>query len=157
MNVEEMNQRLEEIRTQKLALEKEANEISSVLMNTQQATNPEDMQTCASRMDELGPWKHEEMLDRWVKFGDDRCCSFCGSMHPDDLSAALDLETTKIDVSDKRYKVYVRRPGIINASMGAIKFYNWHLPSNAEAANGLLTKINTRAARTLSEIRRTDT
>lgn len=153
MSVEAMKQRLEEIRTQKLALEEEANEISYTLMNMQQATNPEDMHTCRDRMDQPGPWKHEEMLDRWVRVGNDRCCSFCGSMHPDDLSAALDLETTKIDVSDKRYKVYVRRPGVINASAGAIKFYNWHLPSEVDAATNLLERINTRAALTLQKLK----
>ena len=59
----------------------------------------------------------------------------------------------KIDVSDKRYKVYVRRPGVINASAGAIKFYNWHLPSEVDAATNLLERINTRAALTLQKLK----
>ncbi len=75
--------------------------------------------------------------DVWRKTGPDRTCSGCGSMHPEDMRAALpsvDGEQVTLDVSDRRHKVYVRRPGIRNASEGAIKFYLAHGPPNSDNA-----------------------
>lgn len=69
----------------------------------------------------------------WDKIGDDRVCSYCGSIHPDDL-----LELIKkygfgiIGGTTKGYKWYVgmnsnvSRPNIPNAGFGAIKYYRWH-------------------------------
>ena len=152
MTVDEMKLRLSKINAQKTELSKEANEVAYALANTQQETDPQNIQTCPSRMGEAGPWEHKEGLDRWEKVGGDRCCSFCGSAHPEELNAMLDLETTKIDVSDKRYKIYIRRPGVSNASFGAIKFYTWHLPVDPDAAQALLNKINGVAKRTWEEL-----
>ena len=149
MTVDEMKFRLDEISAQQAVLSKEANELAYALANTQQATEPRDVQTCPDRMTNAGPWERKEGLDSWKKFGSDRCCSFCGSAHPDELDVMLDLETTKIDVSDKRYKIYIRRPGVMNASGGAIKFYTWHLPEDPVAATVLLDKINRVAKKTL--------
>jgi hypothetical protein len=70
--------------------------------------------------------------DKWDTLPNgDRVCSFCGSMHPDDYLAFLEKipETPGSYVSwatGKNYKIYLRRPGIKNASEGAIKFYTWH-------------------------------
>lgn len=152
MTVDEMKLRLDEIATQQAALSKEANELAYTLANTQQATDPQDVQTCPDRMMNAGPWERKEGLDSWKKFGSDRCCSFCGSAHPDELDAMLDLETTKIDVSDKRYKIYIRRPAVSNANTGAIKFYTWHLPTDPTAAKALLDKINRVAKKTREEL-----
>lgn len=69
----------------------------------------------------------------WDKIGEDRVCSYCGSIHPDDL-----LELIKkygfgvVGGTTKDYKWYVgmnssvRRPNIPNAGFGAIKYYRWH-------------------------------
>jgi len=86
-----------------------------------------EKQTCPERMSGGGPWDREENLDTWDKVGDDRVCSFCGSIHPDDL---LNLVKEKglgvIEGSTKSYKWYLRRPEVRNAGFGAIKFYKWH-------------------------------
>jgi hypothetical protein len=62
-----------------------------------------------------------------------RTCSYCGSIHPDDLIAICrKVPTDKryaIEGTTKSYKVYVRQPGVQNASQGAIKFYMHHAPA----------------------------
>ncbi|WP_299671653.1 hypothetical protein [uncultured Roseobacter sp.] len=70
---------------------------------------------------------------------EDRTCSFCGSMHPDDfmeaMREAVDPEIpTYIDQTTKYYKRYVCKPD------GALrKFYLWHIPTEewAKEANEL--------------------
>jgi hypothetical protein len=82
-----------------------------------------------------------EGLDRWQKFksNGNRICSFCGSLHPDDMfelvrqciDAPEDAEfnsVVEIEQSDKPYKIYIRQPGVRNAMEGGIKFYTHHLP-----------------------------
>lgn len=65
--------------------------------------------------------------DTWDKIGDDLCCSFCGSLHPDRV-----LELVKehgpqiIEPSTKDYKWYIRQPHIMNAGFGGIKYYRHH-------------------------------
>lgn len=74
-------------------------------------------------------------LDRWQKFksNGNRVCSYCGSLHQDDMfalvrdAASVDSKV-KISPSDKSYKIYVRQPGVRNAHEGGIKFYTHHLP-----------------------------
>lgn len=66
-----------------------------------------------------------EDLDTWNIAGADRVCSYCGGWHPDEFLAFL--VDGRIDLSDKGYKFYVRRPGVGNAVEGAIKFYTWHI------------------------------
>ena len=89
-------------------------------------------QTCPRRVGELGPWDHSENLDTWESLPNgDRVCSFCGSMHPDDLIAlfpeAIDPNsTTRVELSTKQYKLYIQRDTVSNALMGAIKFYRFH-------------------------------
>ena len=84
--------------------------------------------TCPSRMRGGGPWEIREGLDTWDKIGPDRCCDFCGSIHPEDLNKLLEDDTIGVVIhrSDKKYKFYIHRDGVINAGMGAIKWYTWH-------------------------------
>lgn len=62
-----------------------------------------------------------------------RTCSYCGSIHPEDLMEichkTLTDERYAIEGTTKSYKVYVRQPGVQNASQGAIKFYMHHAPA----------------------------
>ena len=105
---------------------------------------PESM-TCGRRMHDMGPWGRTEGLDRWQKFksNGNRVCSFCGSLHPDDLFAIVrecgDADETapygsvpEIEQTDKSYKIYVHQPGVKNAHDGGIKFYMHHLPRNPD-------------------------
>jgi hypothetical protein len=87
-------------------------------------------------------------LDHWEKFKappGNRVCSYCGSLHPDDMFALVKMcaeapadaeynSVVEIEPSDKSYKVYVHQPGIRNASEGWIKFYMQHLPRTSEGA-----------------------
>lgn len=110
---------------------------------------PEPM-TCGRRFD-MYPGNipaHEDRgvgQDHWQKFksNGDRVCSYCGSMHPDDMfkfvrdciEAGEDTpygHSVDIEPSDKSYKVYVHRPGVRNAMEGAIKFYTHHLPKDGD-------------------------
>ncbi len=68
-----------------------------------------------------------EGTDYWYKQGPDRKCSFCGSIHPDDLNYLLDNQAEMIlNATNKDYKIIIDRPGIINAGFGAIKWHTWH-------------------------------
>lgn len=86
-------------------------------------------------------------LDHWQKFksNGNRVCSYCGSLHPDDmfelvracLMAPEDAElenSVTIEQSDKPYKIYVRQPGVRHAHEGGIKFYTHHLPRDENGA-----------------------
>lgn len=107
---------------------------------------PEPM-TCGRRAEsgrdeENSPFTNSgKGLDRWQKFksNGDRVCSYCGSLHWEDMlrlvhEAAIAPEdadyrsTVSIEPSDKSYKVYVHQPGVRNAHEGAIKFYMQHVP-----------------------------
>ena len=104
----------------------------------------EESHLCGSRAHTPIPstWPAE---DTWhVRPNGDRCCSFCGSLHPDDWlrlmkEAAKPESKTVIYRSDKGYKFYVQQEGVANASEGGIKFYTWHIPSEewASEANAL--------------------
>lgn len=53
-----------------------------------------------------------------------RCCSYCGSMHPDDLFAAIE-RGDELGPTDKNYKLYVgKSPGH--------KFYFLHLSQSQQ-------------------------
>lgn len=72
--------------------------------------------------------------DWWRWTGKDRTCSYCGSCHPEDFEKFLkrvvddpDIHVT-VSMADGCHKVYLNRPGVINASCGAIKFYGYHAP-----------------------------
>lgn len=145
MNVDELRNRSSEIDRQIAALEQERNQIAYALNNTQQANDPADIQTCPSRMNEMGPWKHEVNLDRWKKVGEDRCCSFCGSIHPEDVESLLGSGGAIVEGTTKSYKVYIRRPDVANASQGGIKYYTWHAFDDKERTDKLIEEINNAA------------
>lgn len=105
---------------------------------------PEQM-TCGRRFDQFvgGIPAHQdrgEGQDHWDQFrsNGDRVCSFCGSLHPEDMfrlvRAAAEApedapyrSVVEIVRSDKGYKIYVHQPGVRNAHEGGIKFYTQHL------------------------------
>lgn len=68
-----------------------------------------------------------------------RTCSYCGSLHPDDLMEicrrTLVDERYGIEGTTKSYKVYVRQPGVRNAGDGGIKFYMHHAPAHPSQAD----------------------
>lgn len=78
--------------------------------------------------------------DTW-ELGPDgnRSCSYCGSAHPEDMMkicrAALTDPGYGVETTDKRYKVYLRQPGVHNASQGVIKFYMAHAPAKPTSAD----------------------
>ena len=108
-------------------------------------TLPEPM-TCGRRFDTyVGNIPvhsdREEGKDRWQRFksNGDRVCSYCGSLHWEDMLRLVHVAATapedapynsvvRIKPSDKQYKIYVHQAGVRNASEGAIKFYTQHLP-----------------------------
>ncbi len=103
----------------------------SVFKQHQSVAEPEF--NCPSRIGQQGNPGDGIVLDGWEKCGEDRCCSYCGSLHPDDFIAIVDAYGRgepgyKFDPSTKSYKRYARRPGVENASQGGIKFYMWHAP-----------------------------
>jgi hypothetical protein len=72
--------------------------------------------------------------DTWDMGPDEnRTCSYCGSIHFDDLMKICRLipddPRYAIEGTTKSYKVYVKQPGVVNAGQGAIKFYMHHAPS----------------------------
>lgn len=91
-------------------------------------------QRCGRRDDMFAMNRGDGPLpDRW-NIGPDgnRTCSYCGSMHFDDLIThcrnVIKDERYSIDGTDKAYKLYVNIPGVVNASQGAIKYYRQHSP-----------------------------
>lgn len=96
--------------------------------------------TCPRRMNEWGPWQQKEGMDGFTAghglVDQERGCTFCGSMHPDDFMAAARRGET-LGPSDKDYKVYVQRTlslDEINAKVEtAITGYVEHGMSRAEA------------------------
>lgn len=91
-------------------------------------------QRCGRRDDPFAfNHKDGEAPDTW-DYGPDgnRTCSYCGSIHFDDLLAICKKIVARepgysLDGTDKSYKVYVRQPNVQNASEGAIKFYKQHV------------------------------
>lgn len=66
---------------------------------------------------------------RWRMTGKDRTCAFCGSMDPEDFYI-LCLDPNNFDhleVNDSRETVRFGRPGISNATEGAIKVKVAHI------------------------------
>lgn len=105
--------------------------------------------------------------DHWQKFksNGDRVCSFCGSLHPDDMfrlvkasaegSADADYHSVvSIEPSDKGYKVYVHQPGVRNASEGGIKFYMQHLPRNDDGSLAVTPEQNAEYSRAVKASRK---
>ena len=90
---------------------------------------------CGRRGESFHGRTDKETPDTW-DIGPDgnRTCSYCGSIHFDDLMEiarkTVDDDRYGIEGTTKSYKVYVRQPGVRNASEGAIKFYMHHAPAN---------------------------
>ena len=78
--------------------------------------------TCPRRSE--GPGYDKVDADSWR---DDRTCSYCGSLHPDDFMA-LAAGGTMLDPTDKPYKVYVK--GVTTNGSG--KFYFQHLSAEQQ-------------------------
>ena len=67
--------------------------------------------------------------DRWDAFPNgQRVCSYCGSLHPDDMFALISEHgLAAIEPSTKGYKWYIGRAfAAVNASLGPIKYYRMH-------------------------------
>jgi len=62
--------------------------------------------------------------DTWDIRDNFRACSFCGSMHPEDLLNLL-ANGCSISPTDKNYKIYVS-PGVVAQSRREGKFYFQH-------------------------------
>jgi hypothetical protein len=74
-----------------------------------------------------GPWAFLPDEDEWEIRGDDKCCSYCGSLHPDRvLELVRQHGPSVIEMTDKSYKWYVNRQNIPNAGFGGIKYYRYH-------------------------------
>jgi hypothetical protein len=93
--------------------------------------------------------------DHWQKFksNGNRICSYCGSLHPEDMFALVHASATadegadyrsvvEIEPSDKNYKVYISQPGVRNAHDGGIKFYMQHLPRKADGSLDITEEQN---------------
>jgi hypothetical protein len=101
--------------------------------------------TCPRRTDEWGPWDHSEGQDHWRE---DRTCSFCGSLHPDNVMRHI-RDGVQLDPTDKNYKGYLMVPnpkvgqrritGMSNHSQeggGWVQITEAHLPElNADGWN----------------------
>lgn len=86
-----------------------------------------EKQTCGRRMADFGPWQREENLDTWCLIGNDKICSFCGSLHPDRVIELIKEHGWGIvERSTKSYKIYINQPNVPNASFGGIKYYRHH-------------------------------
>lgn len=82
--------------------------------------------TCGRRQDLFAYQGQVKNEDTWDLINGDRICSYCGSMHPDEV-LAIAMETPgAIERSDKGYKWYINRPNRPNASFGGIKYYRQH-------------------------------
>lgn len=92
-------------------------------------------QRCGRRAEGWHGQTDEALPDTW-DWGPDGCrtCSWCGSIHPDDMLRIARLvpddDRYGIEGTTKSYKRYIRQPGVRNASEGAIKFYMAHAPEH---------------------------
>ncbi len=74
-----------------------------------------------------GPWAYDNGPDTWKLIGKDKCCSYCGSLHPDRVIELIkEHGTSIIELSTKSYKLYINQPNVPNASFGGIKYYRHH-------------------------------
>ena len=63
---------------------------------------------CGRRQE--GSFMRDDTKDYWHKRDGYRACSYCGSMHPEDLFAAIEAGNCQITGTDKNYKIYVDAP-----------------------------------------------
>lgn len=87
----------------------------------------EEKHICPSRSQNPGPWAYGDKEDIWEIRGEDKCCSYCGSLHPERVLEIIQEHGWEaIEFTTKGYKCYVNRKSIPNASFGGIKYYRWH-------------------------------
>jgi hypothetical protein len=80
-----------------------------------------ERQRCRRRDESFMGLEKEPLPDYWIKEGDLRKCSYCGSLHPVDLISLIKQHGFGIiNRSDKSYKWY------INNIPGVIKYYRQH-------------------------------
>lgn len=102
-----------------------------------------EFHTCPRGAESFGPLADRAKESTWDKVGEDRVCSYCGSLHPEDFEKIVDLcieskgEKAEVEWSTKGYKIYARRKDTVNAGQGGIKFYTQHVfameqPAQAE-------------------------
>lgn len=95
--------------------------------------HPKETFLCGRRSGGLGERLMEGFRDHWSREPNgDRTCSYCGSLHEEDLFDILEHYVAgdpgyHFSTTDKRYKVYAHRPGVQNAMQGGIKFYMPHV------------------------------
>jgi hypothetical protein len=73
---------------------------------------PEALHTCPRRIEDGrgpgSPFAGSEEADVWTT---KRTCSYCGSMHPDDVIRGMIEHSVELEPTDKNYKVYVKSTG----------------------------------------------
>jgi len=122
-------------------------------------------QRCSQR-DQMGAFNRNDSKapDTWDRGPDGfRTCSYCGSIHFDDLMEICDrtlqgIEGYGVEATDKDYKLYVKQPGVRNAGEGAIKYYKNHSPKHIsepehEMFRNALKKTHERFEAMLKEMR----
>ena len=98
-------------------------------------TRTTEIMTCDRRLETGRPL--EENLDYWEIRGDDKCCSYCGSLHPERVLELIKERGKEIfEKTTKPYKGYIDRPEVPNAGFGGIKFYVHHFSAEQ------LSKLN---------------
>lgn len=102
-----------------------------------------EKQTCLRRMQEYGPWERKAFLDTWENnrwnsndhikwptvYKKPHTCSFCGSIHPEDLLNLL-KENWRIEQTDKFFKFYLYPPKGLILPIPYAKFYTQHLTTD---------------------------
>ena len=88
-----------------------------------------------------------EDTDYWEPRGNNRCCSFCGCIHPAEFENILDKviageEGYAVEPTTKGYKFYVRQPGVSNAEQGGIKFYTMHAHAYLKIDDKYIERVN---------------
>lgn len=84
----------------------------------------EEEHECPQRMQ--GPFNLPDK-DTWTIIGEDKCCSYCGSLHPDRVLELVEKHGFQIiEQTSKSYKWYINQPNVSNASFGGIKYYRYH-------------------------------
>lgn len=88
--------------------------------------HPDEGFRCPRRL-EVPFLPEDKSKDWWHQRGSHRSCSYCGSMHPDDLFAAIEAKGT-VTGTDKNYKIYCDVPATETAPAAShVKFYFQHL------------------------------
>lgn len=90
-----------------------------------------ERQSCGRRMQDFGPQSRKEGIDHWkIMKNGDRVCSYCGSLHPDDVLAKVkQYGLGVIGNTTKSYKWYVGINSAINLpgyQDGGFKYYRHH-------------------------------